>query len=121
MIGGVNYALTKSESLMSNCAIRNIKINYMASYVWELSSLFNLFIHYASLLQTQVNIKCLLPERNVYYNGTQPINDDVRVYDDIDDMYIGLDDPTKKDSNGKVVYNSNSKNYCVTRIKNCSS
>ena len=32
------------------------------------------------------------------------------------DMYIGLDDPTKKDSNGKVVYNSNSKNYCVTRI-----
>lgn len=90
LIGGVNYALTKSESLMSNCAIRNIKINYMASYVWELSSLFNLFIHYASLLQTQVNIKCLLPERNVYYNGTQPINDDVRVYDDIDDMYIGL-------------------------------
>ena len=101
LIGGVNYALTKSENLMSNCTIRNNKINYMASYVWELSSLFNLFIHYASILQTQVNIKCPLPERNVYYNGTQPINDDVRIYDDIDDMYIGLttdvinDDVTK--------------------------
>ena len=90
LIGGINYALTKSENLMSNCTTRNNKINYMASYVWELSSLFNLFIHYASLLQTQVNIKCLLPERNVYYNGTQLINDDVHIYDDIDDMYIGL-------------------------------
>lgn len=69
-IGGINYALTKSQETNNTKNIIS-KINSMARYVWELSTVFNTFVS-----QNKQISKCL-PSHNVFDYDRSLIHEDI--------------------------------------------
>lgn len=65
LIGGINYALIKSKTLMR----KNNEINTMARYVWELSSLFNLTLLHEYEIANYIPLHNLFNHEQILMNA----------------------------------------------------